>query len=349
MQVFAQKIYKGNLGNNMTLCIYVCFTVCCIGAPAAVNKLGARLAMFVGILGYASVVAAGLVYFKTGSDATVYACACLLGAGGGLLWIGQGRLILDYTNDTNRGMCFSLFWAMYRAAALLGGIVSFLYFSAEGDAAASDGLYLIFLALVIVGATTVLTLRHPSQVRGSSAQVDALLPPSWLHEAKQTLAMFLNADMLLLAPMFWASGCNEPYILSTFGRHFTKSTLGIEMVFFYGGCIVGALGCGRILDRVSHRATPATSGLLVLALFTLIHFTAFALAAQAEHVWDGTPVDLGPKSALPSAVFCLWGLSDAMINTFLYWLVGALYREDGPSKAYACGTDNRGNRKRISC
>jgi MFS family permease len=129
IQVFAQKVYKGNLGSNMTMCIYVCFTASCLGAPAAVNQLGSRLAMFVGIICYGSVVAAGLVYFKTGSDATVYACACLLGVGAGLLWIGQGRLLLDYTNDANRGLCFSLFWAMYRGAALLGGVVSFTYFS----------------------------------------------------------------------------------------------------------------------------------------------------------------------------------------------------------------------------
>ena len=42
---------------------------------------------------------------------------------------------------------------MYRAAALLVGIVSSLYFSADGDAAANDDLYLIFLALVVFGAS----------------------------------------------------------------------------------------------------------------------------------------------------------------------------------------------------
>jgi hypothetical protein len=149
--------------------------------------------------------------------------------------------------------------------------------------------------------------------------------------------MFLKPDMLLLAPMFFASGCNEPYILSTFGRHFTKAALGMEMVFFYGGCIVGALACGRLLDSVSHNAVRAKCGLLVLAMFTSVHFTAFAFAAHVEYGWNGLPVGLGPGSTLPSTCLCLWGTSDAMINTFLYWLVGALYPEDGPAKARACG------------
>ncbi len=71
---------------------------------------------------------------------------------------------------------FPLFWAMYRAAALLGGIVSSLYFSADGirDAAANDGLYLIFLALVVFGAS--LTGRFiPRPFEHSHHALDALL------------------------------------------------------------------------------------------------------------------------------------------------------------------------------
>ncbi len=42
-----------------------------------------------------------------------------------------------------------------------------------------------------------------------------------------------------------ATGCNEPYILSIRPSLY-QGCAGIEMVFFYGGCIVGALGCGEV-------------------------------------------------------------------------------------------------------
>ena len=71
IQVFAKKVYPNNIGTDMTTCIYVMFTVVCLPAPAVVNKLGSRLSMLLGILGYTAVVIAGLVFFETGKSRTI--------------------------------------------------------------------------------------------------------------------------------------------------------------------------------------------------------------------------------------------------------------------------------------
>jgi hypothetical protein len=61
----------------------------------------------------------------------------------------------------------------FAATRWLVGIVSLLYFSADGDAAANDGLYLIFLALVVFGAS--LRSRFiPRPFEHSNHSLDAL-------------------------------------------------------------------------------------------------------------------------------------------------------------------------------
>merc|ERR1740117_1918480 len=110
--------------------IYVAFTFAELFAPAVVNKVGPRLSMGVGICGYASVVIAGLIFFETGqSSSIVLLSGCILGVGAGLLWTGQGVLILEYSVAADRGTLFGIFWALYRMASVLGGLLSFTYFS----------------------------------------------------------------------------------------------------------------------------------------------------------------------------------------------------------------------------
>jgi len=80
------------------------FTVSCFAAPAVVNTIGARCALSLGVLGYASLVGASLLLSTVGSGpaaspAAVAACRAavvcgggLLGAGASLLWTAQGAL-----------------------------------------------------------------------------------------------------------------------------------------------------------------------------------------------------------------------------------------------------------------
>ena len=153
----------------------------------------------------------------------------------------------------------------------------------------------------------------------------------WRDEVHQTFLMFTRREMLIMAVMFWASGANEPYGLSTFTRFFSKTATGMEMIFFYTGSIIGTIVSGKMLDA---KVQP----LILIILFTIVHTAAFALACAVE-LDDTMPTkqDLSnSRIIMPSFAFHLWGLSDAMINTFLYWFIGKLY-PSGLEKTRALG------------
>lgn len=126
-------MYGDTLGSNVGLAIYATFTIFCFLAPPIVNKWGGQTAMFFGILCYAVLVAASLFYFETDANAiyspVVIIAGCILGFGASLLWTAQGRLMLQYSTETNSGQLFSVFWGWFNAAAVVGGLVTFLYFS----------------------------------------------------------------------------------------------------------------------------------------------------------------------------------------------------------------------------
>jgi MFS family permease len=356
IQVFAKKIYPDNIGIYMTMCVYVTFTLGCFVAPPIINIVGTRRCIFIGVVCYSTIVIAGLIFFETGkSEAIILLGGTILGAGASLLWIGQGRLILDYSNDEDRGRNFSIFWSLYRGASLLGGILSYTYFHKEGNAAGSTGLYFIFLGLIATGGIAALFLADPKTIVGSDAHATAIAAElnssgdgdvdesgsenagsgddalSWSEEVHQTFVMFTRREMVILAIMFWASGANEPYALSTFTRFFSKTATGAEMIFFYTGSILGTTVCGRLLDA---KMQPSS----IIIVFSIVHAVAFALACTAElDSTMPTKQDLSSTRIMaPSFAFHLWGLSDAMINTFLYWFIGKLF-SSGADKTRALG------------
>lgn len=119
----------------MELTVYAVFTVFCFVAPPVTNKLGCRVTMFVGIMGYAALVAVSLVYFESGSDKRyepwVIVGGGLLGIGAAFLWTAQGKLILQYSDGTDTGNLFALFWGLFNMSAVAGGFLTFGYFASS--------------------------------------------------------------------------------------------------------------------------------------------------------------------------------------------------------------------------
>merc|ERR1712107_952853 len=71
--------------------------------------------------------------------------------------------------------------------------------------------------------------------------------------------------------------------------------------------------------------------------FSAIHVCAFILAAIAEMGDSSAQYKISQSQiVLPTMAFCLWGLSDAMINAFQYWIIGQLY-SNGGQRAQAIG------------
>eukprot|EP00747_Dinoflagellata_sp_TGD_P052568 gnl/TRDRNA2_/TRDRNA2_147978_c0_seq2.p1 gnl/TRDRNA2_/TRDRNA2_147978_c0~~gnl/TRDRNA2_/TRDRNA2_147978_c0_seq2.p1 ORF type:complete len:406 (+),score=27.33 gnl/TRDRNA2_/TRDRNA2_147978_c0_seq2:130-1218(+) len=277
---------------------------------------------------------------------------CVLGLGAALLWTGQGRLILDYSDDSNRGELFSIFWSFYRAASVLGGVLSFTYFSVEGSDAGSTKLYVFFLVMILLGAALCSVLRRPDDLERSSqfrmageqmslAERPAATAESWLGEVQAVLRLLCARPMRLLFLLCWCSGSIEPYVLVGFtSRCFDKRTTGAEMVLFFSCAIVSSLLCGQLLDWHGARGEGLRrrGARRCLAVLAVLHIAGFAIGACIELTPSyarGVSIS-DPEVLLPSCAFALWGASDAAINTYLAWSIGWIYL-DGGRRAHATG------------
>jgi len=367
IQVFSAKLYGDQLGSNINLTLYGVFAFSCFVAPAITARLGCKKTMFCGILGYAALVVSGLIYFEAGGtkenpgsfalQAVPIIGGALLGFGAAILWTAQGQLILEYTTEENRGYYFGIFWAFFQAAALLGGVLALVYFNQQTSGGGGNSvLYIVFLVLIVVGAMGVFVLQNPQAVseQAEKAIADAeVVHATPLQDFKDTCAMFATKRMLCLGLLFFYTGFNQPYQLNTFGRYFNKSSMAIEQIVFYALEVIAGLVFGIFLDNATadKRRARAILSLAMLAVITLLGYV-FAYLHEHDHVDypavstnTSLPMDAGNGSVEPLEPFksgfwgptfamACWGLSDAMAQTYSYWLLGSLY-VDGKSKAAA--------------
>ena len=165
--------------------MYLTFTLTSLVSSSVINKYGCRLCLFIGVLGYASLVLTSLIYFLYGGEGVLWSKRLVvfggaaLGIGASLLWTAQGRLILQYseregelirttTNRTNgsqtkTGKLMGIFWAIFQCSSLVGGVVSFIYYNKQPNG--SIALYVLFLAFIIIGALCTQLLLPPTMVQ----------------------------------------------------------------------------------------------------------------------------------------------------------------------------------------
>jgi MFS family permease len=365
-QNYAGKLYGELLGSEINLTLYATFTFACFVAPMIVLSLGIKESMALGLVGYALLTIAGLIYFKTGqSVGLLISGAMAVGFGAALLWTAQGIFLLQHSDNSNRGFLFSVFWALFNGNGVLGGLLSFLVFNRVHDRAdeasrdsGSTALYITFLVCILIASILCLALRLPRQTTavtsssindsndsGRSGRVagsTALGVGSAWEEFAATLRMFGSPMMLKLALFFAYTYSFAAYQLQVFARFFDKTAFGLANIVYYATEILMALWVGRFLDSGDRRAraTALLSGTTVLVLIAYAMALALEMPLQ-EHPW--TEKEGQPEYALsdsrvlmPFVTFALWGLSDCTVQTYAFWLIGAHF-EDPREQARVMG------------
>lgn len=188
IQFYSASTYGTSLAADSVSAVYLTFTLTCLISPAIINKYGCRPCLFFGVLGYASLVLASLIYFLYGGEDVLWARrvvvmgGAVLGCGASILWTAQGRLILQYgqiaqneestksigsgekgKSKTQTGRLMGLFWAIFQCSSLVGGSISFIYFNRKPEG--STALYVLFLAFIIMGALFTQLLLPPSMLQ----------------------------------------------------------------------------------------------------------------------------------------------------------------------------------------
>ena len=266
----------------------------------------------------------------------------------------------DVRSKSQTGKLMGLFWGIFQTSSLVGGIISFMYYNRKPEGSTALYLlflaFILFGALCtqlllppsilqlkpnakatatlntqqkdleMVTEHTPLTTGRSESTEGQSqtakTRIDEdLSHQSWQQEAWETLELVSNKKILLLTPLFFYTGYNQPYQQATFGnRFFTRRTIGAELIIFHLMEILGAIVCGRLLDSERKSTSCINSrrnrAILCLLSFLVIDFIGNVLAAAQEvstKQSGGYAVahDIASFTALsPSLAFACWGFAE---------------------------------------
>jgi hypothetical protein len=318
--------------DNANTALYTCFAVFGVLGGAAHNLLGPRLTLLIGALTYPLYAGSFLYYNHHGTQAFPVAAGALLGAGAGFLWAAQGAIMTSYPPTNRRGTYISLFWCLFNLGGVLGGLLPFSlnYNSGDQSKSVNDGTYIAFMAFMLAGAALTFLVLPPARiVRDDGTRATRVTFSSPATEGAEILKLFANWKMLLVLPAAWASNFFYTYQFNNVnGKLFTLRTKGLNNVFYWGAQMLGSAGIGYFLDfGFASRRKRGLAGVVVVAVLgTAIWGGGLANQLKYSHGDLAVPIDFrnGRSYAGPFLLYFSYGLLDAMFQSLIYWIIGAL-------------------------
>jgi len=319
--------------DNANTALYACFAVFGVLGGAAHNLLGPRVTLLLGALTYPLYAGSFLYYNHHATQAFPVAAGAILGAGAGFLWAAQGAIMTSYPPPNRRGTYISLFWCLFNLGGVFGGLLPFSFNYNRNDkkpAGVNDGTYIGFMAFMLVGAAlTVLVLPPARIVRSDGTKATRVTFSSPATEGAEILKLFANWKMLLVLPAAWASNFFYTYQFNRVnGALFTIRTKGLNNVFYWGAQMLGSAGIGYFLDFgfASRRKRGLAGVLLVAVIGTAIWGGGLANQLKYNHGELADRIDFkeGRRYAGPFLLYFSYGLLDAMFQSLIYWIIGAL-------------------------
>ncbi|XP_022888800.1 UNC93-like protein 1 isoform X2 [Olea europaea var. sylvestris] len=321
----------------------VCF--CCPGMFSALSGIGgggqvdptaannANTALYTtfavfGILGGGSF----LYYNHYHHQAFPIVAGALLGIGAGLLWAAQGAIMTSYPPHERKGAYISIFWSIFSMGGVIGGLIPFtLNFHRTDAVSVNDATYIAFMVFMSIGTVLSLAISHPSRVhRDDGSRCTNIEYSSVSVEAIEILKLFLNWKMLLLVPAYWASNFFYSYQFNNVsGVLFNLRTRGLCNVFYWAAQMVGSIFIGYIMDfSFKSRRTRGLVGIGVVAVLGTAIWGA-GVANQLNYSRHDLPthkLDFKDYTdfAGPFVLYFSYGLFDAMFQSMVYWIIGAL-------------------------
>eukprot|EP00958_Prasinococcus_capsulatus_P024092 scaffold3720_cov401-Prasinococcus_capsulatus_cf.AAC.15 len=310
--------------------------------------VGARASVFLGTLGYVCYGLSLLNYdhghVSRHKGALVVLAGAACGISAGLLWTAQGQLVMSYPTQYLKGRYQALFWCIFNLGAVMGG---FITFGANLRSEAKDpslATYWTFVAVMVGGAFLSCLLRKPHEVvRADGSLVVLEKMPNWRGEARGILQVILERRMWALMPLFIYSNWFYTYEFAVYNAGiYNTRTQGLNNSLFWGAQLVGAILIGSYLDRM--RISTRRRALMSLMLQTVLVLCNWSLASWAsislrlgENSEVSPPIDFkdGGRYASTASIYTFFGLCDALVQCWTYWLLGHLSSDPVTLSRYA--------------
>lgn len=324
---------------NTTL--YSVFAFVGFFSGAIANRLGVRVALSFGGLGYCIYAASFLSYSHNQNLGFVIFAGALLGICAGLLWTGQGTIMMSYPPERAKGRYIAWFWIIFNTGAVIGSLISLGQNAHKTSGPVTTGTYVAFIVLMFAGAILALFLCDAKAVqREDGSRIILMKNPSWQSEFIGLYQTIIQQPwVILLFPMFFSSNIFYTYQENDMnGTHFNIRTRTLNALLYWLAQIFGALAFGYCLDfgRARRTVRAKVSFAVLVALTFAIWGGGWAWQKQqptravvTTETQAGT-IDLidwtdgGRRYIGPMFLYFFYGFYDAAWQTCIYWYMGAI-------------------------
>lgn len=244
--------------------------------------------------------------------------------------------MMSYPEEENKGKYFGIFWSIFNCGAILGSVIPLGLEWHNGKSEVSTRTYVAIMVVMGFGSVLTLLLLPPTQVvRQDGSPVAIYKYSSCRTEATGILKLFLDWRILCLIPMFFTSNWFYTYQFNVVngGGLFTTRTRALNGTLYWTSQILGSNLMGNLLDfKYVRRRTRAFYGLGVLFVSLMViwgsgfHFQTSFTRMSVLHLPEADRIDIADsrRYAGPVVLYALYGLFDAIWQTYCYWLMGAL-------------------------
>lgn len=325
-----------HLVDKMNIALYSTFAVVGFVAGSIVNRLGVRLTIAFGGLGYCIYAISLLVSLHAHADGFNIFAGVFLGICAGLLWSAQGAIMMSYPTEAQKGRYWAWFWGIFNVGACIGSLIPLgqTADSKESTVSVGDGTYIAFIVLMFFGAILGLCLCNADNIiRSDGSRVILMKNPSWISEVVGLWDTLLAEPfVILLFPMFWSSNWFYTYQPNCVNAaHFNIRTRSLNSFLYWFAQILAAMTIGPLLDidRV-RRTTRARISLCVLFCLTMaIWGGGYAYqkkyTRESVNATDFVPTDWTTSGYVgPMFLYLFYGFFDAVWQGTVYWYMGAL-------------------------
>ncbi|KXN67650.1 MFS general substrate transporter [Conidiobolus coronatus NRRL 28638] len=323
--------------------LYVTFAIFGVFGGAFVNTFGPKITLVTGGLTYAFYSCSFLAYNHIQSRVFVIIAGAVLGIGAGLLWSAQGALMMAYPTQNEKGKFISIFWVIFNLGGVLGGLISFGINYKNPSPTVTDGTYIAFIVIMAFGAGIGLVMAPIEKVvKSDGTGITVNKAPAVKGEIVGVLKVFTEWRMIVLLPLFFVSNFFYTYQFNSYnGTTFTIRTRGLNNVVYWGSQMVGSVLLGFLLDtpRLTRKMRGIISFIIVVAIMTSVwiggYFTQ-VIRTEEGVLPEADRVDFSSSNYGPLLVMYLcYGLSDAMIQSWSYWIMGTMSNDAATLSRYA--------------
>ncbi|KAA8911966.1 hypothetical protein TRICI_003652 [Trichomonascus ciferrii] len=320
--------------------LYACFAVFGFLGGSIVNNIGVRNTFFLGTLGYTIYIGSLWNLDRNGNEAFVIAGGALCGISGGLLWTVHGMVTMSYAEEEDKAKFFALTWSLLSIGATLGGLIPLLQNMHHADTSGvNTDTYVGFLIVMLVGVVLSLTLCDAKQVRRKDGRsLEDFRQTDFKTELMGVLKLVTDKKIMMLLPAFFASNFFYSYQFGINAFYFSLRTRSLNSLVYWLTQVLGTTFIGFVLDnRRIGRRKRGLIGLAIVSIFVLATWSGGAVF-QTTFTRESTPPNVDwsdPGFGGPFTLYFMYGMADAMWQSWCYWIMGAITNESYRLARYA--------------